>query len=645
MEKRTLADILTSDVITVAPETMISEALRLMRSNNISCILALKGKRPTGIITERNVVKYIASQSDFFADCQVSEIMSSPVITAARDTSIFEAYSLLSQHGMRHLAVVDTTGSLCGVVTLSNLVEHLTYESFMEMKQISAVMTQVVFTVAREINIREALVQMAEKAVSCIVVTDGRHPVGIVTERDASRLLMDYSDLSRVTVGEVMSSSLQSIPGDTPLPLAIDLMKRKKLRRLVVVDQEGNIEGLATQSDIVKGLEGKYIQALNEIIREKDHLIRHTSRDLEEKTAYLDNILRSSLDYGIIAADLNLRVIYFNPGAELILGIPADQVLGQDIRTLHSNTNGLLARLQEVLHSISNGERVAFIIERHREERKQYLNARASGIIDKQKKLAGYFLMISDITNRKEAEEALRNAHDDLEQRVEIRTRELAKAMNGTIEAIALTVEMRDPYTSGHQRRVADLAAAIARRLGHTLDKIEGVYMAGLLHDIGKIRVPSGILCHPGQLTEAEYAIIKPHPEVGYNILKGIDFPWPLADIVLQHHERLDGSGYPQGLTGDRILPKAKILTVADVVEALSSHRPYRPALGIDRAIEEITANRGTLYDPEAVDACVALFTKDNYVFPPHSREFDPDPPKTASTQRSPQTAGTALHT
>ena len=621
MEKKTLADILTPDVITVSPDTIISETLQVMRRNNISCIIAIEGKRPVGIITERNVVQYLARQNSPSSDCAVREIMSSPVITAAQTMPIFEAYNLLSMHAMRHLAVVDDTADLNGVVTLSNIVEHLSYDSFVDTKRVAQVMTHVVFSVARDTDVQQTLVEMAEKSMSCIVITENGKPLGILTERDVSRLHMEYPDLSKVTVGEVMTTSLQTVTGDTQLPAAIAIMKRKKLRRLVVVDEEGNIEGLATQSDIVRGLEGKYIQALNEIIREKDYVIRNTSKDLDEKTAYLDNILRSSLDYGIIASDLNNRVIYFNPGAENILGVKADDLLGRDIMDLHGHDNNLQKRLQKVLDTISNGDRTSFIIKREQNGAKQFLNARASGIIDKQNKLAGYFLMVNDITDRKHGEEALKKAHTDLEQRVEERTRELAKAMTGSIEAIALTVEMRDPYTSGHQRRVADLAAAIAKKLGLSNDKIEGVSMAGLLHDIGKIRVPSGILSYPGKLSKEEFAIIKPHPEIGYNILKGIDFPWPLADIVLQHHERIDGSGYPQGLKGDAILQKAKILTVADVVEAMSSHRPYRPALGIDRAISEITANKGTYYDPDVVDACVALFKEEQYDFPPHFRE------------------------
>ena len=619
MKRIQLSEILTSDVITVQPETMVSEALLLMRNNNISCIIVAQEGNPVGIVTERNVVTFVAESLTSSADLPIREVMTSPVITAGSDMDIFEAYNVLSTNNMRHLAVVDEAERLVGVVTLSNIVEKLTYESFIDMKRVSQVMTHGVCTVARQTSVKQVLMEMAEKAISCIVVVDGNQPVGIITERDVSRLLIDYSDLSHLTVDEVMTTSVQTVSGDTVLPAAIDMMKRHKLRRLVVVDQDGNVEGLATQSDIIKGLEGKYIQALSDIIKEKDSLIQNTTRVLAEKTIYLDTILDSAIEYGIIAINLNCQVVYFSSGAEQIFSIRAEKVMGQDVRELHSHDHQLLGKMSGMLDSISNGNRASFIIEREENNEKQYLNARASSIIDKQKNLGGYFLMVNDITKRKLAEEMLKKANDVLEQRVEERTHELKKATIGAIEAIAMTVEMRDPYTSGHQRRVADLAAAIAKKLGLTSEQIEGSYMAGLVHDIGKIKVPSGILCYPGKLSGAEFALIKPHPEIGYNILKGIAFPWPLADIVYQHHERFDGSGYPQGLKGDQIILKARIIAVADVVEAMSSHRPYRPAVGVQQALEEIQCNRGIFYDPEVVDACVSLFESGEYCLLPSS--------------------------
>ena len=186
-----------------------------------------------------------------------------------------------------------------------------------------------------------------------------------------------------------------------------------------------------------------------------------------------------------------------------------------------------------------------------------------------------------------------------------------------TIEVIAETVDQRDPYTAGHQRRVADLCEAIARKLGLSSKRTEGLRLAASIHDLGKIGIPAEILAKPCLLTENQYALIKDHAQLGYEIVKNVEFPWPIAQMILQHHERLDGSGYPRGLKADEIHLESRILAVADVVEAMSSHRPYRPSRGIDVALDEVLSNSGTLYDPAAVEACVNLFRHEGYQFPP----------------------------
>lgn len=180
-----------------------------------------------------------------------------------------------------------------------------------------------------------------------------------------------------------------------------------------------------------------------------------------------------------------------------------------------------------------------------------------------------------------------------------------------TVKAVSLTLEMRDPYTAGHQRRVAQLASAIGERLGLPRDQLEGLHTGALIHDLGKINVPSDFLSRPGKLSDAAFGVIKSHPDVGAEIVDGIDFPWPVSDMIRQHHERLDGSGYPGGLRGDQIILEARILAVADVVEAISSHRPYRPSLGLDAALREIQDRAGSAYDPAVVEACLAVI-RDN---------------------------------
>jgi len=191
----------------------------------------------------------------------------------------------------------------------------------------------------------------------------------------------------------------------------------------------------------------------------------------------------------------------------------------------------------------------------------------------------------------------------------------LQKTIDGAIDTIARISEIRDPYTSGHQIRVTQLALWIARELRLPKDKIESIRVASLIHDIGKIGIPSEILTKPGKLNDLEYSLIKNHPQIGYDILKDIEFVYPISRIVLQHHERLNGSGYPGGLKSKDILPEAKIIAVADVVEAMSSYRPYRAALGIDAALEEITNNKETLYEPDVVDVCVKLFREKGFKF------------------------------
>jgi len=191
----------------------------------------------------------------------------------------------------------------------------------------------------------------------------------------------------------------------------------------------------------------------------------------------------------------------------------------------------------------------------------------------------------------------------------------LQRSMEETIAAIAATVEMRDPYTAGHQRRVTELGVAIARERKLPEASVHAIRLAGTIHDLGKINVPAEILSKPSRLTEIEYRLIQSHPQAGYDVLKAIDFPWPIAQIVYQHHERLDGSGYPQGLVAEQILIEARILAVADVVEAMASHRPYRPALGLDAALDEIIKYRGTQFEPAVVDACVALFREKRFTF------------------------------
>jgi PAS domain S-box-containing protein len=223
---------------------------------------------------------------------------------------------------------------------------------------------------------------------------------------------------------------------------------------------------------------------------------------------------------------------------------------------------------------------------------------------DKKGKVTGIIGLAKDVTAQRKSEQELLQSYQKLK-----------KNMDATLETMSKIIEVKDPYTAGHQQRVSQLATAIAKELNLSPDKIEGIRIASLIHDIGKIGLPTEILSKPSRLDDIEFSLVKRHSQMGHDILKTIDFSYPVAGIVLQHHERLNGSGYPNHLKGDEIFLEARILGVTDVVEAISSHRPYRAALGVDAALGEISKNKGILYDPKAVDTCIELFKEKGFKF------------------------------
>jgi len=240
-----------------------------------------------------------------------------------------------------------------------------------------------------------------------------------------------------------------------------------------------------------------------------------------------------------------------------------------------------------------------------RDKSRIWVNMSVSAVRDMAGQLLYYHSIVEDITLKKKLEE---ERQDSINR--------LRRSLGATINAMSATVEARDPYTAGHQRRVADLARAIATEMNLSRDQIDGIRLAGMIHDIGKISVPSEILTKPTRLTTLEFELIKTHSEAGFNILKDIEFPWPIARIVMEHHERVNGTGYPQGLKGEDILLESKIIAVADIVEAISSNRPYRPAFGITPALDEVAKNSGVLYDKDAAEACLKLFRENRYKMP-----------------------------
>lgn len=333
--------------------------------------------------------------------------------------------------------------------------------------------------------------------------------------------------------------------------------------------------------------------------------LKGTEESLRKSEEKLRPIIQSR-EYAIVNLDREGNVIFWNYGAKSIFGYSSDEILGNSIMSIvperfrgpHKNglghffSEGTYKTTEKTLELIGqnkNGEE--FPVELSLE----------TWNIGKELCITG---IMHDISKRKEAENELRqNLHT------------LRKAMGGFIQAISLIVGTRDPYTAGHQKRTADLARAIGNNMGLLKEQVDGIRMAGVIHDLGKIQIPAEILSKPGKISENEFGLIKRHPQVGYDILNTIDFPWPIAKIISQHHEKMDGNGYPLGISGEKILIEARVLCVADVVEAIASHRPYRPSLGIDTALDEITSGRGIKYDSNVVDACMDLFKEKDYVF------------------------------
>ena len=354
-----------------------------------------------------------------------------------------------------------------------------------------------------------------------------------------------------------------------------------------------------------KASQNELIRRIEQLEQEKAQCKLSAQEALFKSEAKYQSMLES-VDALITIVDRNLMILWANEKAKEIFG---RQIIGKSCCDALYGKKELCCDESSCMtqHAFRNGK----IVKRHsmktttRDGSERYFEGIARVVSwDNRGKPSVVVKVYKDITDRRLAENQLRES-----------MKTLRKNLAGTIKAISRTVETRDAYTAGHQRRTTEIARAIAFEMGLSKQEIEGIRMAGVIHDLGKISIPAEILSKPGKISDSEFSLIRQHPQAGYEILKGIDFNWPVADIVLQHHERLDGSGYPNSLQKDDILLEARIIGVADVIEAMSSHRPYRPALGIDDAFEEITMNKGITYDPDVVDASIDLFTKRRYQF------------------------------
>ncbi|OGO08065.1 MAG: hypothetical protein A2Y61_06860 [Chloroflexi bacterium RBG_13_60_13] len=378
---------------------------------------------------------------------------------------------------------------------------------------------------------------------------------------------------------------------------------------LEFVRKDGSAIWLDTTVGFIRDAEGQPVEIMG-VLRDITER-REAEKALRVSEERFRHLIDTTSDW-VWETDEKSVYTYVSPRIHEILGYLPEEVLGRIPSVIMSSRSA--GRMAKVFGSaVTSGMPFTFVEVTFMHKDGHQVTVEISGVpfFDEGGTVVrGYRGIARDITQRKLAEEQVQQSYQNLQRMLE-----------GTIQAITMMVETRDLYTAGHQQRVTQLACAIAQEMGLSNERIQMIHMAGRLHDLGKIFIPIEILSKPGQLNEMELAIIKTHPRASFDILKNIEFPWPVADVVLQHHERVNGSGYPSGLRGEDILLEARILAVSDVVEAMSSHRPYRPALGVEKALKEIVQNKGILYDPDVVSACLRVFWEKHLVLGEESAE------------------------
>ncbi len=450
-----------------------------------------------------------------------------------------------------------------------------------------------------------------EAVSSSIVIIDEKKTIIYATPTFKWAIGYDYDDISGMNIDTLLSdrdneefANLFNLTLDSDRSFILPEISFKH-KRGAYIYMEGDISN-KLDTPLINGI----MINLHDITQRKLY---------EMDYARLLGAIRISSD-SFMLSDIEGNILFANNAAMLLYG-EADKrkFVGRNIAELIADKT-----LDEMIPPDQGDATISFIEHSFLRHDKKLVPVE-TGISRMQgtdKNHIGYVYITRNITERKRSEEEILKYKYQLEDLVKERTDELNSSMaqlrntlEGVVGSMAYTVETKDPYTAGHQKRVAELACALAMELGLPETTVDGIKMAALIHDLGNIYVPAEILTRHGKLDEVEFMLIKKHPQVGFDILKSIDFPWPIAEIIHQHHEKMDGSGYPQGLKGSQILLESRIICIADVVESMAIYRPYREGLGIDIALEEIQANKGILFDADIVDVCVNLFKNKGFTF------------------------------
>jgi len=422
-----------------------------------------------------------------------------------------------------------------------------------------------------------------------VKILRGYEPEEVLKQALFDALTPSSADLAMTTLSEFMELEKAGLKDSTFQTLQLEIRRK-----------DGTTVWTETKVSFIRDKNQRPVRILGVMrdITERKKIEQKLFDEEQRFRAFVDN----SSDI-IVLLNLEGVITYINPAVERVLGFkPQERIGAKGFELVHPDDMKFLADSFNALTRDTNSPVIKGEMHlRNKDGNWLALEAVGSNLV-KNNVVESVIVNYRDITERKRAEEKLQQTLDSLK-----------KAVGTTIQVLVSALESRDPYTAGHQARSANLACAIAAELGLAQDKIEGIRLAGAIHDIGKLSIPSEILAKPTKLTNLEFSLIKEHSICGYEMLKHVESPWPLAEIVYQHHERMNGTGYPRNLKENEIILEASIMAVADVVEAMASHRPYRASLGTEAALEEIEKNRGILYNPAVVDACLRLFREKNY--------------------------------
>ncbi len=499
--------------------------------------------------------------------------------------------------------VTDNQGNLIGILGIGRDISlRKAFENRIKrLSQFYAALSECNEAIIRSKDENELLQDICRIAVQLTAITASW--VGYFSDEDRQlEWVAGYGEGSR-EIAEATSASTISIVNTLGWLSAVSLPLRREGKVVGVLNLYADIEN-AFDEDVLQLLVEMSVDisfALDNFVLEARRI--ESEKSLAESEQRFRGLVEQSLAGIYIIQDGNY--VYANPRLLEIMGYTSDNdITGLPIVELILEDDR--AKVTAQIEKLQQGKETNIGYEaRAKRHDGKVVDIGVHGALASYRGRPAIIGLVQDVTDKKRAEAQLTTYVEKLQA-----------SLMQTVEVATILSEMRDPYTAGHERRVAEIAVAIGREMGLSENNLEGLRVAGYLHDIGKINIPSEILSKPGRLTELEYEIIKGHPESGYNVLKDVDFPWPVAQVARQHHERINGSGYPDGLKGEEILLEARITAVADVVEAMGSHRPYRPGLGIKPALEEIERGNGTLYDPQVADACLRLFREKGYSLP-----------------------------